>query len=106
MGNSEVSGIGQNCCRTLKEFAPEQIGNDAKAMCVESINPKKCDSGGLTIIFEPYSVGEILAFVVASNLNFKTFSEKKSCFSNRFNEKISVEEFNLTYAPRNRNKAI
>jgi PmbA protein len=35
-------------------------------------------------------VGELLAFVVASNFNFKTFSEKRSCFSNNFKEKIAV----------------
>ena len=99
VGESSVSGIGQNCCRTLKEFCPEQIGSDARTMCVESINPKKCETGEFAIIFEPYSVGEILAFVIAPNFNFKNHSEKKSCFSNHFNEKIAPEEFNITDNP-------
>jgi PmbA protein len=98
-GSSEVSGIGQACCRTLDKFTPEQIGNDAKTMCVESINPKKCESGEYSIIFEPYSVGELLAFVLASNFDLKTFSEKKSCFSNSFNEKIAVDNFTLMDNP-------
>ena len=68
-------------------------------MCTNSINPKKIDSDTYSIIFEPYSVGEMLSFVVASNFNFKTFKEKKSCFSNRYKEKISMEEFNLTDNP-------
>ena len=67
--------------RSYYAFFSEQIGEDAKTMCIESINPKKCESGNYSIIFEPYSVGEILAFVVSSNFNFKTYSEKKSCFS-------------------------
>ncbi|MDH3676973.1 MAG: TldD/PmbA family protein [Nitrosopumilus sp.] len=96
---SEVSGIGQGCCRTLDKFSPEQIGNDAKTMCIESINPQKCESGEYSIIFEPYSVGEILAFVVASNFNFKTYSEKRSCFSNNFKEKITAEDFSLIDNP-------
>jgi predicted Zn-dependent protease len=42
---------------------------------------------------------KLLAFVVANNFNFKTFSEKKSCFSNKCNEKISTEQFNLIDDP-------
>ena len=70
VGKSEVSGIGHGCCRTLDQFSAQSIGKDAKTMCVESINPQKCESGEYSIIFEPYSVGELLAFVVASNFNF------------------------------------
>jgi len=99
IGKSEVSGIGQGCCRTLDKFSPEQIGNDAKTMCKESVNPKKCETGEYSIIFEPYSVGELLAFVVSSNFNFKTHSEKKGCFSNNFKEKIAVEDFSLIDNP-------
>jgi len=99
IGESEVSGIGQGCCRTLDEFSAEQIGIDAKTMCVESINPQKCESGEYSIIFEPYSVGELLSFVVSSNFNFKTYSEKKSCFSNNFKEKIAVDDFSLIDNP-------
>ena len=94
-----VSGIGHACGRTLSKFSPEQIGCDAKKMCVESINPQKINSDKYSIIFDPYSVGELLSFVVASNFNFKTLSEKKSCFSNNFKNKISVEEFNLIDDP-------
>ena len=79
-----VSGIGHACGRTLSKFLPEQIGSDAKKMCIESINPQKINSDKYSIIFDPYSVGELLSFVVASNFNFKTVSEKKSCFSNNF----------------------
>ena len=94
-----VSGIGQACGRTLAGFSPFEIGNDAKTMCIESINPQKIDSGEYSVIFEPYSVGELLAFVVASNFNLKIFSEKKSCFSNQLEEKIAVDELTLTDDP-------
>ena len=94
-----VSGIGHACGRTLSNFSPEQIGIDAKNMCINSINPQKINSDEYTIIFDPYSVGELLAFVIAGNFNFKTFKEKKSCFSNNFKNKISTEEFNLTDNP-------
>ena len=98
-GESEVSGLGQGCSRTLKGFFPEKIGEDARNMCKESINPKTCQSGKYSIIFEPYSVGEILAFVGSPNFNFKTFTEKKSCFSSKINEKIAVEDFSLIDNP-------
>ncbi|MDC3254005.1 TldD/PmbA family protein [Nitrosopumilus sp.] len=94
-----VSGIGHACGRTLSKFYPEQIGFEAKNMCINSINPQKINSNVYSIIFDPYSVGELLAFVVASNFNFKTFKEKKSCFSNNFKDRISVKEFNLTDNP-------
>ncbi|MFQ5573957.1 MAG: PmbA/TldA family metallopeptidase, partial [Nitrosopumilaceae archaeon] len=35
-GSIPVSGIGQASCRTLEGFSPEQIGNDACEMCVNS----------------------------------------------------------------------
>ena len=98
-GNLPVSGIGHASGRTLSNFSAEQIGEDAKNMCIKSINPQKIDSDKYSIIFEPYSVGELLAFVVASNFNFKTFSEKKSCFSNNFEEKIANEQLDLIDDP-------
>jgi len=94
-----VSGIGHASGRTLSNFSAEQIGNDAKIMCIKSINPQKIDSGKYSIIFEPYSVGELLAFVVAPNFNFKTFSEKKSCFSNNFEKEIAIAQLSLVDDP-------
>ncbi len=99
IGQIPVSGIGQECCRTLTKFSAEKIGQDAKKMCIESINPKKCETNTYSVIFEPYSVGELLAFVFASNFNFKIFSEKKSCFSNNFHDKVAVDEFSLIDDP-------
>lgn len=98
-----VSGIGHASGRTLDSFSPEKIGEDAKTMCRESINPEKIDSGEYSIIFEPYSVGELLAFVIASNFNFKIFSEKKSCFTNKFQKEIAVKEFSLSDDPHSEN---
>ncbi|QMU54631.1 MAG: TldD/PmbA family protein [Nitrosopumilus sp.] len=98
-GEIPVSGIGHGSGRTLENFSAEHVGNDAKTMCVESINPQKTNSDTYSIIFEPYSVGELLAFVVAANFNFKTFSEKKSCFSNSYEKKIATEQLNLVDDP-------
>ncbi len=90
-GETPVSGIGHACGRTLSNFSPEQIGKDAKTMCIESINPQKINSDVYSIIFEPYSVGELLAFVVASNFNFKTFSEKKVVFQIVIKKKLQLK---------------
>ena len=62
VGGELVSGIGQTSCRTLDEFRPEEIGHDAAEMCIGSINSKNCQQGEYSIIFEPYSVGELLSF--------------------------------------------
>jgi PmbA protein len=94
-GVMPVSGIGQVSCRTLDAFTPKQVGADAMEMCVGSINPQKPEAGEYSIIFDPYSVGELLAFVFSSNFNLKTFCDKKSCFSDKLDSKIAVDEFTL-----------
>ena len=94
-GSMPVSGIGQASCRTLGAFTPELVGSDALEMCVGSINPQKPEAGEYSIIFDPYSVGELLAFVFASNFNLKTYYDKKSCFSDKLGSKIAVDEFSL-----------
>jgi len=99
IGNFPVSGIGQNSCRTLDEFSAESVGIDAKKMCLDSINPVNCETDTYSIIFEPYSVGELLAFVFSSNFNLKIFSEKKSCFSDKLGEKVAAENFSLIDDP-------
>jgi PmbA protein len=94
-----VSGIGQASGRTLEGFSAESVGEDAKKMCVDSINPQNCDAGEYSIIFDPYSVGELLAFVFASNFNLKTYSEKRSCFSDKLEQKVAVDSFSLMDDP-------
>jgi PmbA protein len=88
-GSLSVSGIGQ----------AERIGDDAKNMCINSINPKQCEFETCSVIFDPYSVGEILSFVLSSNFNLKTYSEKRSCFSEKIETKIAVDDFNLIDDP-------
>ena len=99
IGKTPVSGIGHSSGRTLANFSAERIGNDAKNMSVESINPQKVNSDAYSIIFEPYSVGELLAFVIAFNFNLKNFSEKKSCFSNGHEKEIAVEQLSIIDDP-------
>ena len=98
-GTLPVSGIGHDSSRTLKNFFPERIGTEAKIMGLESLNPKKIESQSYSIIFEPYSVGELLAFVASMNFSFKALSEKKSCFSNKFEKEIASKEFSLVDDP-------
>lgn len=99
LGLENVSGIGHDCCRTLDKFKPDKIGNEAKVMCLESLNPQTCIEDEYTVIFEPYCIAEILTFVMSPNFNFKTYSEQKSCFSNNFNEKIAVDSLTLVDEP-------
>ncbi len=94
-GSLPVSGIGQASCRTLGAFTPELVGSDALEMCLDSINPQKPEAGEYSIIFDSYSVGELLAFVFSSNFDLKTYSDKKSCFSDKLGSKIAVEQFSL-----------
>lgn len=98
-GSMMVSGLGQECCRTLDEFPAEKIGLDSKEMCLGSTNPKQCENDVYTLILEPYSVGELLAFVMFPNFSLKFLAEKKSCFANQFEKKIAVDEFNLVDDP-------
>ena len=99
VGSFPVSGIGQECSRMLSDFHPEKIGGDASEMCVRSINPQTADSGITSIIFEPFAVGELLAFVFASNFSLKTYSENRSCFSEKIGSSIADEGFDLMDDP-------
>lgn len=98
-GKIPVSGIGALSSRTMDSFFPEQVGSDAREMCINSINPQSCNPEDYSIIFEPYAIGEMLAFVFASNFNLKTYSEKRSCFTEKLGKKIAVDEFSLIDDP-------
>jgi len=99
IGSSPVSGIGAMSSRTTNGFYAESVGEEASDMCVNSINPQKCESETYSIIFEPYAIGEMLAFVFASNFNLKTYSEKRSCFVDKIGKKIAHESFSLIDDP-------
>lgn len=94
-----VSGIGQANSRTLDSFEPAKIGADAAQMCIDSINPVSCESETTSIIFDPLAVGELLFFVFGPNFFLKTYSEKKSCFSQKLGEKIAISHLNLIDDP-------
>ncbi len=98
-GNIPVSGIGALSSRTMDSFFPQQVGIDAREMCINSINPQSCNPEDYSIIFEPYAIGEMLAFVFASNFNLKTYSEKRSCFAEKLGKKIAVDKFSLIDDP-------
>ncbi len=98
-GPVAVSGIGQDCCRTLGGFDAGRVGQDARAMCIGSANPKRTESGEYSVILEPYSVGEIMAFVLASNFSFRALREKRSCFSGRQNSAVAPDILNISDDP-------
>lgn len=98
-GSHPVSGLGQSSSRTLAGFDAQKIGSEAAQMCVESINPADCEPETTSVIFEPLAVGELLTFVVGPNFGLKTYSESRSCFSEKLGEKIAVDEFNLVDDP-------
>ena len=98
-GDQSVSGIGASCARTLDNFSAHGVGSDSREMCIGSINPKKIEPDSYDIIFEPYAFGELLAFVFSANFGLKTYSEKRSCFSDKLGNKVSGENFTLSDDP-------
>lgn len=99
IGSFPVSGIGHASSRMLSDFHPENVGADASEMCAQSINPQTASPGMTNIIFDPLAVGELLAFVFASNFSLKTYSENRSCFSEKIGKSIAGESFDLTDDP-------
>lgn len=93
-----VSGIGQANSRVLDLFDAAKIGEDASQMCVSSTNPDTIQNKTTSIILEPQAVGELLYFVLGPNFNLKTFSERRSCFS-EIGAKITVDDFSLVDDP-------
>jgi PmbA protein len=102
-GSSPVSGIGQANSRTLADFDAHKIGHDAAQMCSDSINPQKCETETTSVIFDPLAVGELLSFVITPNFSLKTYSEKKSCFSEKIGTRIATTDFSLLDDPHSVN---
>lgn len=94
-----VSGIGQASARTLGGFEAQKIGSDAAQMCVNSINPSTASTQITNIIFEPLAIGELLFFVMGPSFSLKTYSEKKSCFSQKIGDKIAVDDLTIIDDP-------
>jgi len=99
IGSFPVSGIGQASSRMLSDFNPADIGTGASEMCGRSINPQDADPEITSIVFDPLAVGELLAFVFASNFSLKTYSENRSCFSEKIGSGVAGEGFDLTDDP-------
>ena len=99
IGSFPVSGIGQASSRMLSDFHPTSVGSDASEMCVCSINPHTANPETTNIIFDPLAVGELLAFVFASNFSLKTYSENRSCFSEKIGSSVAGERFDLIDDP-------
>ena len=68
-------------------------------MCLDAISPAKTEPGVYSVVFEPYSVGEIMAFVFASNFGFKAYQEKKSCFSGKVGQKVASDMLTIDDDP-------
>lgn len=68
-------------------------------MCICSENPVSVDGGTYTVIFEPYSVGELLAFVVAPNFELKRVLEGRSCFSGGAGSPVASEMLTIRDDP-------
>ncbi|WP_268542107.1 TldD/PmbA family protein [Candidatus Nitrosotenuis cloacae] len=94
-----ISGIGQDNSRTLAGFDARMVGSEATEMCVNSLSPQKAVVETTSIIFEPMAVGELLTFVFAPNFFLKTYSENRSCFSEKIGTKVAVDGFTLSDSP-------
>lgn len=95
-----VSGVGFNAARTLNAFNPEAIGKEAGSMASNSVGAKKCDEDTYSVIFEPYALGELLAFVFSYNFNAKSYQDKRSCLYGKLGKQVAVESFTLQDDPR------
>ncbi|RMF31286.1 MAG: TldD/PmbA family protein [Candidatus Nitrosothermus koennekii] len=94
------SGIGFNASRKFDSFKPLDAVENAISMAINSSNPKRCEEGEYSIIFEPYAFGELLSFVFAYNFNGKMYRDKRSCLYGRLREKVAVDNFSLYDEPR------
>jgi len=97
-----VSGVGFNAARTLNAFNAESVGKEAGDMATRSVGAKRCEEGIYSIIFTPYALGELLAFVFSYNFNAKAYQDKRSCLYGKLGKQVAVESFTLQDDPRAR----
>lgn len=95
-----VSGVGFRASRMLDSFNADAVGREAAEMAMNSKGASKAEEGEYSIIFEPYALGELLAFVFAYNFNAKAYQDGRSCFHGRINDTIAIDGFSLADEPR------
>lgn len=95
-----VSGVGFRASRMLNSFSADAVGREAAEMAMNSKGASKAEEGEYSIIFEPYALGELLAFVFAYNFNAKAYQDGRSCFHGRINDIIAIDGFSLADEPR------
>ncbi|MBU3902235.1 MAG: TldD/PmbA family protein, partial [Candidatus Thermoplasmatota archaeon] len=72
------------------------IGKNAAEIAVKTVDPKKCESKNMTVLFTPYAFSSLLEFTTIPALYADKVHKRESIYSNKIGEVVSSEI--LTFA--------
>lgn len=67
------------------------IGRNAAGLAVKTLNPRKCGSKNMTVLFTPYALSSLLEFTTIPALYADKVHKGESIYSNRIGEVVSSE---------------
>ena len=67
------------------------IGKNAAWLAMKTLNPRKCGSKNMTVLFTPYALSSLLEFTTIPALYADKVHKGESIYSNRTGERISSE---------------
>jgi PmbA protein len=101
------TGIGGSATAVLKKGTPTTgfevlssrmldidfgvIGKNAAELAVNTLNPKKCGSKNMTVLFTPYAFSSLLEFTTIPALYSDKVHKHESIYSNKIDEVVSSE---------------
>jgi len=67
------------------------IGKNAAGLAMKTLNPRKCGSKNMTVLFTPYALASLLEFTTIPALYADKVHKGESIYSNRIGEVVSSE---------------
>ncbi|MDI6916236.1 MAG: TldD/PmbA family protein [Thermoplasmatales archaeon] len=67
------------------------VGKNAAGLAVKTLNPRKCGSKNMTVLFTPYALSSLLEFTTIPALYADKVHKGESIYSNRIGEAVSSE---------------
>ncbi|MFH1328250.1 MAG: TldD/PmbA family protein, partial [Candidatus Bathyarchaeota archaeon] len=92
----EISGVGQTCSKSLKDFDPMKAGSEAAQIQLKDIKGEKIIPDKYEVIMGPFAVAELMEFVVSYAVNLAAIDAGISYFKGRLGEVVASQKFTLT----------
>ncbi|MFQ5997698.1 MAG: TldD/PmbA family protein [Candidatus Bathyarchaeia archaeon] len=92
----DLSTVGQDCARTLKDLKPEKATKEAVDLSRKSTGGKDIQPGKYDVILSPYAFTELAEYVLAYAVDASAVDANLSYFTGRLGQDVSADLLTLT----------